>query len=101
MHYDKAFISIPRGKDPLTLSLEEAIELIEQKEQNATPLQQWGDIQVLNGRYGAYIRTPEGNFQLPKNANPSTITEAEARAIITQSATIKPRKRTFYKKSTK
>ena len=101
VHYDKAFISIPRGKDPLTLTLEEAIELIGQKEQSSTPLQQWGDMQVLNGRYGAYIRTPEGNFQLPKNIDPSTITEAEARTIIAQSATNPPRKRTFYKKSSK
>ena len=101
VHYDKAFISIPRGKDPLTLSLEEAIEMIEQKEQSSTPLQQWGEIQVLRGRYGAYIHTPEGNFQIPKNADPSTITEAEARTIIAESANNKPRKRTFYKKSSK
>lgn len=101
VHYDKAFISIPRGKDPLTLSLEEAIEMIEQKEQSSTPLQQWGEIQVLRGRYGAYIHTLEGNFQIPKNADPSTITEAEARTIIAESANNKPRKRTFYKKSSK
>ena len=101
VHYDKAFISIPRGKDPLTLSLEEAIEMIEQKEQSSTPLQQWGEIQVLRGRYGAYIHTPEGNFQIPKNADPSTITEAEARTIIAESANNKPGKRTFYKKSSK
>ncbi len=101
VHYDKAFISIPRGKDPLAMTLEEAIELIEQKEQNSAPLHEWGDIQVLNGRYGAYIHTPEGNYQLPKNVDSSAVTEAEVRAIIANSAPLTARKRTFYKKSSK
>ena len=101
VHYDKAFISIPRGKDPLTLTLEEAIELIDQKEQNSAPLHEWGDVQVLNGRYGAYIRTPEGNYQLPKTVDPRAVTEAEVRAIIANSAPLTSRKRTFYKKSSK
>ena len=98
IHYEKAFISIPKGKDPLTLSLDEAIEMIEQKEQSSTPLQQWGDIQVLRGRYGAYIRTSEGNVQIPKSQNAETLTEAEAREIIAKSAPIKAGKRTFYRK---
>ena len=101
VHFENAYISIPRGKDPLNMTMDDAIELIEQKEQSSTPLQEWGDIQVLRGRYGMYIHAPEGNFPLPKNTDPSTLTEAKVREIITQSATIKPRKRTFYKKSSK
>ena len=101
VHYGKDFISIPRGKDPLAMTMDEAIALIEQKVQSSMPLHVWGDIQVLRGRYGVYIRTAEGNYQLPKNIDPNTLTEDEARAIIAKSAPVSSKKRTFYKKSTK
>ena len=99
--FNKAYISIPKGKDPLSVTKEEAIRLIEEKQQTSTPIQQWGDVQVLNGRYGAYIHTKEGNYQLPKKSNPETITEAEVREIMAKNEPIKPGKRTFNKKSAK
>ena len=101
VHYDKLFISIPRGKDPLALTLDEAILLIEEKRQTSTPVKSWGSIQVLNGKFGAYIRTPEGNYQLPKSTDPTTLTEAQVREIMAKNEPIKPGKRTFRKKSAK
>ena len=101
VHYDKLFISIPKGKDPLTLTLDEAIELIEEKQISSTPIHQWGDVQVLNGRYGAYIHTPEGNYQLPKGTDPAALNEADVRDIIAKSEPIKPGKHTFRRKSAK
>ena len=101
VHYDKLFISIPKGKDPLTLTMDEAIALIEEKQISSTPIHQWGDVQVLNGRYGAYIHTPEGNYQLPKSTDPAALNEAEVRDIIAKSEPIKPGKRTFRRKSAK
>ena len=101
VHYDKLFISIPKGKDPLTLTMDEAIELIEEKQISSTPIHQWGDVQVLNGRYGAYIHTPEGNYQLPKGTDPAALNEADVRDIIAKSEPIKPGKHTFRRKSAK
>ncbi len=101
VHYDKLFISIPKGKDPLTLTMDEAIALIEEKQISSTPIHQWGDVQVLNGRYGAYIHTPEGNYQLPKGTAPAALSEADVRDIIAKSEPIKPGKRTFRRKSAK
>ena len=101
VHYDKLFISIPKGKDPLTLTMDEAIELIEEKQISSTPIHQWGDVQVLNGRYGAYIHTPEGNYQLPKGTDPDALNEADVRNIIAKSEPIKPGKHTFRRKSAK
>jgi DNA topoisomerase-1 len=101
VHYGKLFISIPKGKDPLTLTMEEVIEMIREKQQTSTPVQSWGDVQILRGRYGAYIHTQEGNYQLPKNVNLETVTEAEVREIMTKNEPIKPGKRTFRKKSAK
>ena len=102
VQYNKTFISIPKGKDPLTLTIDEAIQLIQEKQQTTTPVQQWGDIQVLNGRYGAYIHTPEGNYQLPKTTSAEKITEAQVREIIAHNEPIKPgAKRVFHRKKAK
>ena len=101
VHYDKLFISIPKGKDPLSVTMEEAIALIEEKQVSSTPVHQWGDIQVLNGRYGAYIHTPEGNYQIPKSTDAKGLTEADVRAIIAKSEPAQPGKRTFRRKSAK
>ena len=101
VHYDKLFISIPRGKDPQMLKLDEAIALIEEKAQSSKPLHEWGEIQVLRSKYGAYIHTPQGNYRLPKSTNAEGLTEAEVRQIIAQSEPLIPGKRTFRRKSAK
>ena len=75
--------------------------MIEKKEEEQQPIQQWGTIQVRKGRYGAYIHTAEGNYQMPKGMNPETITEAEVREIMAKSEPNKPGKFTFRKKSVK
>ena len=101
IRYDKAYVSIPRGVDPLSLTLAEALDLIAQKEKETTPIFEWKDIQVLNGRYGAYIHTAEGNYQLPKGVDVNTLTETAVREIIAKSQPNKPGKRIFHKKSVK
>ena len=101
VHYDKSFISIPRGKDPLSLTKEEAVQLIQEKRESSTPLKQWGNIQVLPGKYGTYIHTPEGNYQLPKDLSLESLTEEKVREIIAKNEPIKPGKRTFKRKSAK
>ena len=101
VHYDKTFLSIPRGKDPLALTLDEAIQMIEEKRASSTPIHQWGDVQILNGRYGAYIHTPEGNYQLPKHSDPAVLTEADVKEIMKKNEPIKPGKKTFRRKSAK
>ena len=101
VHYDKLFISIPRGKDPMTLKMDEAVALIKDKQQSATPIHAWGDIQVLRSKFGAYIHTPEGNYRVPKSTNIEALTEDEAKQIIAQSEPLKPGKRTFKRKSAK
>ena len=101
VHYDKAFISIPKNMDPMELTMDEAIELIEEKHRTAKPIHVWGDIQVLHGRYGDYIHTPEGNYQIPKNTDAEGLTEAAVREIMAKTAPIIPGKRTFRKKNVK
>ena len=101
VHYDKLFISIPRGKDPMSVKLDEAIAMIREKQESTQPIHQWGEVQVLRSKYGAYIHTSEGNYRLPKNTDAEKLTEADVRQIMAQSEPLKPGKRTFKRKSAK
>ena len=101
IHYDTLYISIPRTKDPLTLTLEEAIPMIEEKKITSTPIHQWGDIQVLRSKYGVYIHTSEGNYRIAKGTDPKTLSETEVKQIIANSDPLTPSKRTFKRKNAK
>lgn len=76
------FVSIPKSIDPHTITESEAVALIEQKTKQQDPVHQWGDVQVINGRYGAYIKTPQGNYRIPKGTDAQALTEEESRHII-------------------
>ena len=101
IHYGKSFVSLPRGKDPLTLKMEEAIALLEQKQEKTTALKEWGDIQVMPGRFGAYIRTTQGNYLIPKGTDIAALTEKDVRDIMAKTEPLKPAKRLFRRKSAK
>ena len=98
VRYDKTYISIPRGKDPFSVTLNDAAALIRQKKEADIPIHQWGDIQVLNGRYGAYIHTTEGNYQIAKSLKPEALTEEEVREIIAKNEPLTSGKRFFRRK---
>ena len=98
VRYAGEFTSLPKNADPYTFSLEEAITLIENKKQAEEPIHVFGDIQVLNGRYGAYIKTPKGNFRIPKSTNVQTLTEEECLALINSSEPASTKKRFTRKK---
>ncbi len=68
--------------DPYTISFEEALPLYEAK--LAAMIADWGDVQIINGAYGPYIKGPgrRNNIKIPKDRDPKTITEAEAREML-------------------
>ncbi len=82
---DKLFVSIPKDIDPQNVTYEQAVTLITQKRQAAKPIYEWGDIQVLNGRFGAYIKCQGENYKLPKNIKQEDITEQLCKDIIASS----------------
>lgn len=93
------FFSIPKTLDAEHLSMEDAIEIIEKKRQANLPLHEFGDIKVLNGRFGAYIQYQDNNYKLPKGTDASALTEQACLQII-QSTTPTPVKhKAFARKS--
>lgn len=86
IQHASAFTSIPKGEDPISLSLERAIELIEEKRiSEAAKLIKTFDenpeMQLLNGRYGPYLKIGKENFKLPKNVDAALLSYDECIAI--------------------
>ena len=82
VRWDKSFVSIPKTIDPHAITAEQAIALLEKNQQLQQPIHVYGDIQVLYGRYGAYIKTPEGNVKIPRSVDAQMLSEEQCREII-------------------
>jgi DNA topoisomerase-1 len=79
------YASLQPEDDPYTIELARAIELIRAKAEAAANriIKDFGNgIQVLNGRYGPYITDGEKNAKIPKDKEPSELTEAECAELI-------------------
>ena len=98
IRYNGSFTSLPKNTDPYSVTLEQAIQLLEQKQQQEEPIHVFGDIQVLNGRYGAYIKTPQGNYKLPRGVEATTLTAEACQEIIAKSEPTNAAKRKFKSK---
>ncbi len=87
IRHDKMFVSIPKGTNPMEITLEEAIGLIRNKVEaqekkfikafDADP-----DMQILNGRYGPYISYQKKNYKIPENIEPADLNLAACFKII-------------------
>ena len=77
--------SIPRGKDPLKISVEECSAIIASekgKPAAGAPIADFGDIQVINGRYGPYIKYKGENYRIPKGTKAEALTEEFCRNLV-------------------
>lgn len=82
--YDSTNVTLDKGTDVTELTLEKAIELLENAK-NKNVLSSYPEnekIRVMNGRYGAYLTDGKENYRLPKGLIPENITYTEALEII-------------------
>ena len=89
---------LPKGTDPYSVTLEEAVEIIRNKlEKASAPLLSIPeeDITVLDGRFGPYIRHNGNNYKIPKDIDAARITPEQCREIISST---QPAKRKSKKK---
>jgi DNA topoisomerase-1 len=86
--HQSKFYSLKKGvDDPMTITLERAIELIEGKRNDdknklIKSFKEEPGIQILNGRFGPYIAFDKKNFKIPKAKDPASLSLEECQAII-------------------
>lgn len=81
VQHDGKFVSL-KEDDPMEVQLDRAIELIKEKrEEDAKKLiktfEEDENMQLLNGRWGPYLKIGKKNFKLPKDAEPEKLTYEE------------------------
>ena len=69
--HDKKYTSLPKEEDPLTISLDAAINLIQKKrlqdaQRHLKTFEEDAKMEVMNGRYGPYIAYDGKNYRMPK-----------------------------------
>ena len=102
LKYGDRNFSIPRGKDPLKITLDECAAIIEDglsKTAANSVMAEYkdSDIQVINGRYGPYIKHAGSNYKIPKEIDAATLTEAACLEIINNSKPTEKGRRHFKK----
>jgi DNA topoisomerase-1 len=98
----KVFVSIPKEEDPMTITLERAVELMENKKlADASKLlksfPEREDVQILDGRWGAYLKIGKNNYKLPKGTEIETL-ELEKCLEMAVEQDKAPKKKPFRKK---
>jgi DNA topoisomerase-1 len=102
VQHGKSFTSIPKGEDPMEVTLERAIELVNEKrveEANKTIKTFEGreDVQLLNGKWGPYLKIGKNNYKLPKGKEAAELSLEECLEIAESQAGAA--KKTFRKKA--
>ena len=82
----KKYVSLKKDDDPYTITLERALELIQEKQQIEANriIREFPEtgVQVLNGRYGPYITDGRKNGRIPKDRDPKSLSLEECQAIL-------------------
>ena len=101
IRHDGKFYSLPKADDPLEITAERTVEIIEAKREAdknkvINIFGENGEIQVLNGRFGPYIAFEKNNYKIPKKTDATTLTEEQCRELIAQQAdTVGKKKKPF------
>lgn len=91
------FCSIPKDEDVFDITLDRAIEIIEEKRKAASSriIREFDDkkLTILRGRYGPYITDGKNNFRIPKNRDPEKLSLEDCMKIIENSQARKRKKK--------
>ena len=77
IHTGSVYVSL-KGQDPLTVTLDEAIELLKEKQaseakRHIKKFEEEPELEIMNGRFGPYIAYKGNNYKIPKNIEPADL----------------------------
>jgi DNA topoisomerase-1 len=86
IQHGKVFVSIPKDEDPMTIAFARAVELLQSKlEEDSNKLvksfPERDDVQILNGKWGVYLKIGKNNFKLPKDKDHTQLTLEECLSL--------------------
>lgn len=99
--YNAKNYTLPKGIDPMEVSIEECVEVIEKKDKQTELVgkvlatKEGKDITLAYGRYGMYIKYDENNFRIPKGLTATEITAEQAIDIVSGNKTEQKPIKTF------
>jgi DNA topoisomerase-1 len=88
VRYRNKFYSLKKGvDDPYSVTIERAAEIIREKGESDKKkvMKDFGEIRLLNGRYGPYLSKEKKNYRLPKGAQADKLTKEDCIRIIEES----------------
>ena len=86
--HDRKYVSIPKEDDPLSVGLDAAVALIEEKrrseaEKHLKAFDGEPELEILKGRFGPYLHYKGENYRIPKTVgNPLGLTAADCLELI-------------------
>ena len=100
------YTSLPKTYDPMSVTLEEAIDLIKEKEQaeakkHIKKFEAEPELEIMNGRYGPYIAYKGNNYKIPKDIVPEDLSLESCLELVklqSDKETTKPKKGRYAKK---
>ena len=107
IRHDGKFVSIPKDLNPLTITAEEAIALIEGKrvkdeQRFIKKFEEDPEMEILKGRFGPYISYQKANYRIPKTVtDPTILTLEDCKKIIAEAGEKPAAKKTTRKNSRK
>lgn len=89
VRHDSKFVSLKKDvDDPYTVTLDRAVELIEEKRkkdsEKVIKVFEKEGIEILNGRFGPYITFDGNNYKIPKTVDPKTLTVEDCKKLIAE-----------------
>lgn len=86
IRHDSKFYSIPKDEDPLSVTPERSVEIIQAKRKSDAEkfikgFEENPDVQILNGRWGPYIKVGKQNVKIPKDKEPEDLTLQECLSL--------------------
>lgn len=95
--HNKVFASIPKGEDPALVDFDRAVELLEEKkkkdaEKFIKSFDEDPEIQILNGRWGPYIKYKKKNYKIPKTTEAKDLSLEDCLDMIKKQDKIKKKK---------
>lgn len=89
VRHNGKYVSLPKGEDPMTVTLETAVALIgkkreQEQQRHIKTFEEDPKMEILNGRYGPYIAYDGKNYRMPKNLHDqaATLTYEQCKEIV-------------------